>query len=603
MDNQDSNFSHNQKTLVEEDDKILSFDNSNTQKTPSQTLPQYRPSSGSIGSNNSSAGRARRNGPMRRSLLFVSGSGMQLTSPTGQASSTGQPKSPYASKTLSHSSDALLSNNHESMFRSVSRDRARSQGSEMLLNTQKSPESLTVRDSEETNHPLIITKNSSLGNGNRVFTPTPLGALDTETKQHIPSNNTNNNNNNNNINNAARTHIRRSSSLNKRSLLLTPNSQSQKPNFLSTPEKVINETEQKTSAKNFVQKEQEIEKGKEGEEEEQEQVNEYGFRDQDVIENHNTAPNSVKKVDLPAPITVEDNSSEVLSKLASKEAAILETKAELDDLKRLVKQKEEQLKEEQKQLEALKQEMALKLLKTHQKIPEDNNNNINSSNKLQFNNVSDSVTSIFDITRKGAQSLVANVNNSFEQREDHSVPTSKFMNTSFEEELQFPTANNDNDNESEDWDNVVYSLNSPLKKAEPETIKEEENLVEDPLDLNFKPKDETSIQESVMPQLNNNSSNTFNKNRKPQRSKSRMSIYFNKTVSLVSQFDQMLQSELEKKMGIDEVDETAEAEQNEDPEEIIYDLPPKPDEIDMISKKSTVKRQHSRSLSSYRFFG
>ncbi|OBA27922.1 hypothetical protein HANVADRAFT_52017 [Hanseniaspora valbyensis NRRL Y-1626] len=592
MDNQDSNFSHNQKTLVEEDDKILSFDNSNTQNTPSQTLPQYRPSSGSIGSNNSSAGRARRNGPMRRSLLFVSGSGMQFTSPTGQASSSGQPKSPYDSKTLSHSSDALLSNNHESIFRSVSRDRARSQGSEMLLNTQKSPESLTVRDSEETNHPLIITKNSSLGNENRVFTPTPLGALDAETKQHISPNNTNNN--------AARTHIRRSSSLNKRSLLLTPNLQSQKSNFLSTPEKVINETEHKKSAKSFVQKEQEIEKEKEGEEED---GNEYGFRDQDVIENHNTAPNSVKKVDLPAPIPVEDNSSEVLSKLASKEAAILETKAELDDLKRLVKLKEEQLKEEQKQLEALKQEMALKLLKTHQKIPEDNNNIINTSNKLQFNNVSDSVTSIFDITRKGAQSLVANVNNSFEQREDHSVPTSKFMNISFEEELQFPTANNDNDNESEDWDNVVYSLNSPLKQAEPETIKEEEKLVEDPLDLNFKPKDETLIQESVMPQLNANSSNTFNNNRKPQRSKSRMSIYFNKTVSLVSQFDQMLQSELEKKMGIDEVDETAEAEQNEDPEEIIYDLPPKPDEIDMISKKSTVKRQHSRSLSSYRFFG
>lgn len=550
-----------QNEFVEEsnDTKALSFPNTNIQSTPSQSLPQYRPSSGSVGSNTSSSGRMRRNGSMRRSLLFVSGSGMQLTSPTAQTSSNQKKKSPYISSTLSQSSDALLGNakNGES-FPTVSRDRANSYGADILLNVHESPESSRVRDSEETNHPLIITKNSS-EKGHRVFTPTPAAVSDSENKVYsLPTS-------------GPKAPSKRSGSFSKRSLLLTPNALGA-GNFATNADTLLEENEKRREGK--------------------EAVNDAGRRDNDHFAS-TSGLSPFNKEALTLPVTVEDSSSELLSKLAAKESGILETKSELDELKKLLRQKEEQLKEEQKQLESLKQEMALKLMKNLQSMPEEHNTN---SNKLQFNNVSESVTSILDKTKKSAQSLVANANTSFEQKQEPN-PAAQFMNMSFEEELQFPTGNSNINSEDEDLDDVIYSLNSPVKGPQAESHKEEQTIEHDSLDLNFSPKDDSSIQESVHQTHGNNVS------RKPQRSKSRMSMYFNKTVSLMSQFDQMLQSELEKKMGIDEEGELEENETHEDPEEILYDLPPKPEEIDSVSNKSSVKRQHSRSLSSYRFFG
>lgn len=552
-----------QDEFVDESDnaKVASLPNSNVQLTPSQTLPQYRPSSGSIGSNTSSTGRMRRNGSMRRSLLFVSGSGMQLTSPTAQTSSNQKKKSPYISSTLSQSSDALLSNAKDGEnFPTIGRDRANSYGAEILLNVHESPESSTVRNSEETNHPLIITKNLS-ERGNRVFTPTPSAASDSENKVYsLPAS-------------GSKLQSKRSSSFSNRSLLLTPNAQPL-GNFVTSTDTLLEENEKKTEGR--------------------EAIKDPKKRDNDVFE-YKSGSSPINKEAIPLPVGAEDDSSEVLSKLAAKEAGILETKSELEELKKLLRQKEEQLREEQKQLESLKQEMALKLMKNIQSMPEENNTN---SNKLQFNNVSESVTNILDKTKKSAQSLVANVNTSFEQKQE-SNPAAQFMNMSFEEELHFPTGNSNINSEDEDLDDVIYSLNSPVKAPQKESHKEEKTLKHDLLDLNFSPKDDSSIQESLQ---NQNIGNT-NHNRKPQRSKSRMSMYFNKTVSLMSQFDQMLQSELEKKMGIDEEEELEEDEKQEDPEEILYDLPPKPEEIDSVANKSSVRRQHSRSLSSYRFFG
>ena len=82
-----------------------------------------------------------------------------------------------------------------------------------------------------------------------------------------------------------------------------------------------------------------------------------------------------------------------------------------------------------------------------------------------------------------------------------------------------------------------------------------------------------------------------------------MSMYFNKTVSLMSQFDQILQNELEKKMGVENDDEKEIKEEEDEENEEIMDLPPRPDEIDDIPMKSVQKKSHGRSLSSYRFFG
>ncbi len=76
-------------------------------------------------------------------------------------------------------------------------------------------------------------------------------------------------------------------------------------------------------------------------------------------------------------------------------------------------------------------------------------------------------------------------------------------------------------------------------------------------------------------------------------------MYFSKTVSLMSQFDQILQNELEK-MGLDDDVKIAEEEETE---EEIMDLPPRPDEIDNLHSSNVPKKQHARSLSSYRFFG
>ncbi|XBW36907.1 hypothetical protein QEN19_002486 [Hanseniaspora menglaensis] len=525
-----------------EEDRVLSFDG--TQKTPSQTLPQFRPTSGSAGNN---SGRMRRNGSMRRSLLFVSGSGMQLTSPN----------TPYLSNNLNHSSDAILSGGSEQSV-PMGRDRARSYGSEFMLNGNKSPELSTVRNSEETNHPLIVTKNST-DYAHRVLTPTPSAVLDSQIKTNASNGS------------SSKTHVRRVSSFSNRSLLVAP-AAGGLPNLTHTPARV-------DEKENYV-KNHELKNEKE-----------YTSTESD---DETDLSSSVKKASLVHISESEDSSSELLSKLAAKEAKILETKSELDDLKKLMKQKEEQLKEEQVQLEFLKQEMALKLLKTHHNVPEDINQV--SNNKLQFNNVSESVTSIFGKTRKTAQTLVTNVNNSLDNKQEP-TETEKLMSTSFEQELQFPM-NNFEDEDDDNLDDVIYSLNSPVKKTQaPNHVIKEEQIDDDPLDLNFKPKSESLVQESVQTQRN------FNNNRKPQRSKSRMSIYFNKTVSLMSQFDQMLQSELEKKMGINEEDELEQAEKLEDPEDQVYDLPPKPDEIDTIEANAGVKKQHTRSLSSYKFFG
>ncbi|KAF0268937.1 hypothetical protein FOG48_01971 [Hanseniaspora uvarum] len=583
-----------------DEDKILSLDNQNGLKTPSH--PQYRPNTSSGGTTPSgSTNRIRRNGSMRRSLLFVSGTGMQIPSPAPSN------KSPYSNNRLSESSDVLLGSQRrdnlspstKENFSPNGRIRAYSHSyDEIHREIEKSPEQTNIQLSESTQHPLIITKNSSKG-ANRYITPTPINPTDFPQNKSatsspiVPGN-------------SERKHVRRASSFSSRSLLMTPNSSSN------------------NAVNNSVKKNPDFQN-----------LNIFNTS----VENH-TAENSLADESIPNKSVVKDNemfapaqeqveeedpSAKLFSKLASKEAQILESKSELEELKKKVKLKEEQIKDEEAQLEALKQEMAAKLLKTHQRAPQQ------TTSKM---------SDILGLTRKSAPSLAPPESQSMNKN----VP-SEIMETSFSEELKFPTNTqqsysnkrefNDipgnglfgNSHETlfdsqDDLDDVVYSLNSPQKKPvekfevatedipeafenHPKSEDQTENSsFSEMLDTNFPLKDNTHI---ITPTAKHKASQSMsmarelpNRKNMPQRSKSRMSMYFSKTVSLMSQFDQILQNELEKKMGLDDDVKIAEEEETE---EEIMDLPPRPDEIDNLHSSNVPKKQHARSLSSYRFFG
>lgn len=554
--------------LNENNSSPANEDFNNEPNTP--THKQYRPSSSAGASSSGGPSRIRRNGSMRRSLLFVSGSGMQIPSPSSNSSSA---KSPYANTKLSQSSEVLPSSQRRDVLSPSTRDvispvgriRAYSQSTdEMIKEMEKSPEQTKIQLSENTQHPLIVTKNSNK-TANRYITPTPMNPNDLHENKSAASSPIV-------TGHLERKHSRRTSSFSSRSLLMTPNTSTiinssvkksldyQNSNMLDNISAHIND-------------------------------NSSTVGEESVIKNNEYTEKDVKP-------TEEDPSAKLFSKLAFKEAEILESKAELEELKRKVKSKEEQIKEEEAQLEALKQEMATELLKKHEVAPQQGGSKMSE---------------ILGLKRKSLHTTNS---------------TNEIMETSFSEELKFPsnTQSSRKDDtysgktetgkshqglfDCDDLDDVVYSLNSPQKKPVDQhesqndvpdyELTNNDSTIDKMLDANFPLKENTAV---IKPAGHRTSQSISvardmpNRKNMPQRSKSRMSMYFSKTVSLMSQFDQILQNELEKKMGLDE--ETRIDEEDEE----IMDLPPRPDEIDNMQSEQTPKKSHARTLSSYRFFG
>lgn len=548
----------------------INQDLNNEPNTP--THKQYRPSSSAGVSSSGGTNRIRRNGSMRRSLLFVSGSGMQIPSPSTNSSSG---KSPYTNTRLSQSSEVLHSSQRRDTFSPSTRDalspvgriRAYSQGTdEMNREMEKSPEQTRIQLSENTQHPLIVPKNSSKG-ANRYLTPTPMNPNDVNEIKSATSSPIVQGN-------IERKHSRRTSSFSSRSLLMTPNTST---NINSSVKKNLDyQSVNMLDSSNA-------------------QINENSstLAEESVIKDNAFTQKDDKQ------LKEEDPSAKLFTKLAFKEAQILESKAELEELKKKVKSKEEQIKDEESQLEALKQEMAAELLKKHEVTPQQGGS---------------MMSEILGLRKKSSP-----IRNS----------TTEIMETSFTEELTFPSNKNTFKKEDTytgkiqtgeshqglfdsevDLDDVVYSLNSPQKRPldKPESQDDvvdyelnKESSLDKMLDTNFPLKENTHV---IKPAGHKGSQSISvardmpNKKTMPQRSKSRMSMYFSKTVSLMSQFDQILQNELEKKMGLDE-----DVQIDEEEEEEIMDLPPRPDEIDNLQSAQVPKKNHARSLSSYRFFG
>ncbi|CAI8500788.1 unnamed protein product [Hanseniaspora opuntiae] len=558
-------------TLNESHLSSANGDFNNEPNTP--THKQYRPSSSAGASSSGGTNRIRRNGSMRRSLLFVSGSGMQIPSPSANSSSA---KSPYANTRLSQSSEVLPSSQRRDNLSPATRDvvspvgriRAYSQGTdEMIKEIEKSPEQTKIQLSENTQHPLIVTKNSSKG-ANRYLTPTPMNPNDLHENKSASSSPIVSGN-------IERKHSRRTSSFSSRSLLMTPNTST---NINSSVKKNLDYQNMNMLDNSNAQ------------------INDNSstLGEESVIKDNEYTQMEEKKTEE------EDPSAKLFSKLAFKEAQILESKAELEELKKKVKSKEEQIKEEEAQLEALKQEMATELLKKHEVTPQQG------------------VSKMSEIL--GLRKRSPPITNS----------TSEIMETSFSEELKFPSNTQSSKKEETfmdkvesgmshqglfdsevDLDDVVYSLNSPQKKPIDKRefhndvpdyeLNNNDSTIDKMLDTNFPLKENTPV---IKPAGHRGSQSISvardmpNRKNMPQRSKSRMSMYFSKTVSLMSQFDQILQNELEKKMGLDE-----ETQIDEEKDEEIMDLPPRPDEIDNMQSEQVPKKTHARTLSSYRFFG
>lgn len=556
-------------SIHENNQSSANGDFNNEPNTP--THKQYRPSSSTGATSSGGTNRIRRNGSMRRSLLFVSGSGMQIPSPSTNSSST---KSPYANTRLSQSSEVLASSQRRDNLSPSTRDvvspigriRAYSHGTdEMIKEMEKSPEQTNIQISENTQHPLIVTKNSSKG-ANRYLTPTPMNPNDLHENKSASSSPIVSGN-------IERKHSRRASSFSSRSLLMTPNTST---NINSSVKKNHDYQNMNVLDNSNVQ------------------INDNSntVGEESVIKDNEYTQMEEKK-------TEEDTSAKLFSKLAFKEAQILESKAELEELKKKVKSKEEQIKEEEAQLEALKQEMATELLKKHEVTPQQGGSKMSE---------------ILGLRKRSPP-----ITNS----------TSEIMETSFSEELKFPSNTQTSKKDDtfkekfesgmshqglfdcdDDLDDVVYSLNSPQKKPTDKReshndvpdyeLNNKDSTIDKMLDTNFPLKENTPVIKPAGHKASQSISvatDMTNRKNMPQRSKSRMSMYFSKTVSLMSQFDQILQNELEKKMGLDE--ET----QIEEEDEEIMDLPPRPDEIDNMQSEQVPKKNHARTLSSYRFFG
>ncbi|KAL6946850.1 hypothetical protein ACO0QE_001702 [Hanseniaspora vineae] len=284
----------------------------------------------------------------------------------------------------------------------------------------------------------------------------------------------------------------------------------------------------------------------------------------------------------PSPVR-PPTSDQIFALLASKESQILETKNQIDEIKRQLRSKESELIEQYKELEELKQNMSMELIKSHNgEIDEVNKSNMKlkpvdmtlnppkGSNRLSFTGNStpvppkkaemafspnDQVSSgLLSIKKKSSQflssfsnptSVSTHTNDHHDQADDFSF-SDDVKDNGVTEEMDFeqkigkvviPSTPSSIYHKSmtQNDQNLEQFKNNKKNEVVATTIYEEENS-----DDNIAPKRETQIRRN----------NTVNRNKRA----SRMSMYFSKGMNLINQFDQILQSELEKKLGIEDTD-------------------------------------------------
>ncbi|KAL6943244.1 hypothetical protein ACO0RG_002234 [Hanseniaspora osmophila] len=298
----------------------------------------------------------------------------------------------------------------------------------------------------------------------------------------------------------------------------------------------------------------------------------------------------------PSPVR-PPTSDQIFALLASKESQILETKNQIDEVKRQLRSKEADLIEQYKELEELKQNMSMELIKSHNgEIDEVNKSNLKlkpvdmtansnkGSNKLSFTGNSTPVplkraenafspndqgsSGILNIKKKSSQflssfsnptSVISNTNDHSNQVDDISF-SDDVKDNGFAEKMAFeqkvgkvvvPSSasgyykSKATQSTAVDDQNLEQFKNSKKNEVVANTIYEEENS-----DDNIAPKNETPIRRS----------NTINRNKRA----SRMSMYFSKGMNLINQFDQILQSELEKKLGFEDANDGKGSSNNEE---------------------------------------